>query len=287
MSDPDNIDIENKKYKLGGTISISDEEFSVEEFSVEDLPDSISNLVNEQDFEVLNNKLFSSSSENSDDDPPPLEELHPLDDNIIDSNDIINTKSYLLDKIDNLKKTSILDNIDKFPTIKALYGTEVYNKIIDEKNIIESNVNDSLTTDGLSVIAISKLINNKEVSKLQNYINCQFCTKYYPDFITVPYDSGTCCWHCLFFLNNNNLENIETMYKINLNNYLSFCTSDHNSEKCIRPDSCLICMSKIGVGLEDSCVTYNENDIEQFVNMIKDGEDDYNLTENLKFIVNI
>ena len=122
--------------------------------------------------------------------------------------------------------------------------------------------------------------------KLSAVKQCGFCNRIYPDYITMPYDAQTCCWHCLFFLNSDDVTRVEEMYQITLDSYLAFCEVSHKSENCIRPDSCMICLSKPS---DDSMINKQNdvNKIDRFIETIQNDRRDDSLEDDIEFVISI
>jgi hypothetical protein len=142
-----------------------------------------------------------------------------------------------------------------------------------------------LTTDGLSYDDVKKFVYLQKNST-NGIKQCNMCTKYYPEMVTADqFDGGTTCWHCLFFLNSDDMSRIEDMYQISLESYVEFCGPSHNPENCIRADSCMLCLSNNNVPAQ---VRWEDpNKIDQFIDNIKNDVIDNRLDGEIDFGVSI
>ncbi len=177
----------------------------------------------------------------------------------------------------------ILVNIDSSKPIKKLAKKYEPKETLNLKDIKKKEEKIELTTDGLDVDTYDNLdggtLASLGISKL-----CMMCNKVYPEFITVPYDSGACCWHCIFFLHpgNDGLKQIEETYQISFNCYIDFCSSAHDTNKCIRQNSCPLCISKL-TGLKKSEDQVSHTDIDRYISDIENGnqtldQNDFSIT---------
>jgi hypothetical protein len=175
------------------------------------------------------------------------------------------------------------------------YGSESYmykpsmfkHKSIYDEQLLKEYKDFDITTDGIEYDYYSAAPYSIK-SKYKSIKQCGFCNKIYPEFVTVPYDMGSCCWHCLFFLNSSNLDNIEGMYQISVQSYLDFCGPAHKNSECMRPDSCLLCLSGIGISTVDLKPEKEDpKEMERFISMVETGSTDVVLQDKFDLVLDI
>jgi hypothetical protein len=171
----------------------------------------------------------------------------------------------------------------KYPEkLSKYYGDTNDTKINTKEKIIFpvlADDNDQINTDGISYTIFTKLL--QDGVKIDPTKQCQFCSKIFPEFITVSCEDNPVCWHCLFFMNEEIV--IRKMYSIDISSYKSFCSSGHVIENCQRPDSCILCLNKTICGVEQSDAN---PDINQFIDTLNDGMV-FESDDELELMINI
>ena len=143
-----------------------------------------------------------------------------------------------------------------------------------------------MTTDGLQYDEMKKYIYVQKKS-LDGHKQCNICSKYFPDMIIADqFDGSSTCWHCLFFLNADDISRIEQMYQISQQSYIEFCGPAHNKKNCVRSDSCILCMANNGNSFAE--VKWTDPDkVDQFIDNIKNDVNDKNLDNEIDFGISI
>ncbi len=181
----------------------------------------------------------------------------------------------ILGEYDGYTMASDIDKDLDFKNLFTVKNLETIKKIQDLE----------MTTDGLSPEEYSffTMVAKKKITGIKT---CNFCNKYYPEFVTVPYDSITSCWHCLFFLNADDPSKIEDMFQISVENYLDFCAASHRTDKCLRSDTCMLCLSGVGKTTSKD-QPYDESEIDRFINNVNNDIQDQLLDDKIEFEVSI
>ena len=142
-----------------------------------------------------------------------------------------------------------------------------------------------MTTDGLSHDDAKYYVYNQKNSSA-GIKRCNMCNKYFPEMIiTDEFDGDPTCWHCLFFINSNNADTIKDIYGISLESYVQLCSPAHKIEQCVRPDSCVLCLSNNNV--PTSVKSNDPNKIDRFIDNINNDVVDKQLDDEIEFGVMI
>jgi len=171
--------------------------------------------------------------------------------------------------------------IDESSSSKSKYDDYMY---MDNKKPKDNSTVD-LTTDGLSYEDVKRFVYVQKNSST-GIKQCNICTKYFPEMVTADqFDGGTTCWHCLFFLNSDDMSRVEDMYQISLESYVEFCGPAHNPANCVRSDSCMLCLSNNNIPTQ---VKWEDpNKIDQFIDNIKNDVIDKRLDGEIDFGISI
>ena len=141
-----------------------------------------------------------------------------------------------------------------------------------------------MTTDGLTYEDTKTYVYSQKNSA-NGIKQCNICTRYFPDMIIAEqFDGGSTCWHCLFYLNGDDMSRIEDMYQISLENYIEFCGPMHKVENCVRSDSCILCLSNNNI---PKTRHDDPNKIDRFIDNIENGVVDKQLDNEIEFGITI
>lgn len=243
-----------------------------------------------------NNDNDNNDNDNDDDDNDDNDDNKSLEENNGAKLPYISSQvdpKYMADFLEKMKKyveksdgnkpthTSPWLNDEPFEYDTAPY---YFSKIKKDENSDESNI--EMTTDGLQYDEMKKYIYVQK-KNLDGHRQCNICLKYFPDMIiTDQFDGSSTCWHCLFFLNADDISRIEQMYQISQQSYIEFCGHAHNKEKCIRSDSCILCMANNGNSFAEAKWT-DPDKVDQFIDNIKNDINDKNLDNEIDFGISI